>query len=85
MTSSQEKIKSFLIEKLNNIGFSPMKEALMHGFEETIAKAFRVDFHSANTRVMSAFFCYLKMTMLKMIYQGTLDFIMTKSFNRLLQ
>lgn len=62
-----------------------MKEALMQCIEEILAKAFKLGFHSADTGIKNAFFRFLEIALKEMIHQGTLDTVLTKSFDRLLQ
>lgn len=55
------KLHYLLVNKLNHMLITPMKEAMMQGVEEAVAKIFEPGFQAVNTGINSAFFCFLDM------------------------
>lgn len=59
-----------------------MKKAMMQGIEEMLTKAFEFSFHIANNEIKMVSFPFLKIALINMIHQETLDIILIKSFDR---
>lgn len=85
IASPQNELPTLLIEKHKNVGVALAKEASVQVAEETLAEAFEMGFHSANTGVNSAFSCFLEMALVKTIHVGALDLILARISDRPLQ
>lgn len=65
MVKPQDKLQSLFIEMLKDAGVAPMKVSLMQYIKETLAEAFEVGFHSANTGIKGASFRFLETVLVK--------------------
>lgn len=62
-----------------------MEEGLMQGINKILAEAFKLVFHPTDTGVKSAFFYFMEIVFVETIHQRTLDSILDRSFDGLLQ
>lgn len=49
--SHRSELYSLLMNKLNKIGTNPLKKAVMHGIEGTLAEIFELGFQDAITQI----------------------------------
>lgn len=82
-TPSLDKLQLLLVERFKHVEVAMMEEVLIQGFEKTSAEDFKPSFYFANKDIKSAFLRFLKTALDKTIHQATLNFISTKSFDRL--
>lgn len=75
-------LHSLLLNERDHIEATSMKEAMMKGVEEFLAKAFELPSRTTYIDMKSAIFCFLEMDLINMVRHWILDTILMKSFDR---
>lgn len=80
---SCSKLHSLLGNELSNIALTLRNGAWLQSTEKTPEYTFHLGSHAANIVLTSSFFCFLDMSLIQMIRNGTLDTIPRKRFDSL--
>lgn len=79
---SLSKLHSLFMYELNNIEITPRKKSMTQSIEETLVGAFELEFQSTNTGIKSTFTRFLKMDLMDMVYNETMDNVLIRSIDR---